>query len=378
MKIVNLNIYQNATKSFMLGEVLIKDGIFFEVGRDLSYDEDVIDAKGAYAIPGLIDVHTHGIAGCDFVSAKGEALEIMAKSYAKHGVTTVMPTIASAPLADMLSAAQTVRSFSPETDESELYGVHLEGRYLNPAKRGAHSPELLAPLSAQELDNEALRACKALHISAAFELDTDGSFASKAKAIGATLGLGHTEANYIEAKLAEERGVTSYTHLFNAMPPLHHRDGGAVCAALEGDSFAELICDGIHVSREMVRLAFRAKGAHKLTLISDSMSATDCADGEYSIAGEPVTVKDGIARTHDGALAGSTLTLERAVNNLCDFCGTPLTDALLCATETPARQMGIFDVCGSIDVGKKADMLIIKNDDRIDIDRVMIRGKWID
>ena len=378
MKIVNLNVYQNDTKSFVLGEVLIKDGLIMAIGEDLPFDEEVFDANGAYAIPGLIDVHTHGIAGYDFVSAKGAELEVMAKSYAKHGVTTVMPTLASAPLEDMLLSVKDLNSFTPSPDAAELYGVHIEGRYLNPAKRGAHAKELLAPLSACELDNDILRSCRALHISAAFELDLDGSFAKKACEIGATLGLGHTEANYTEAKLAQERGITSYTHLFNAMPPLHHRDGGAVCAALEGDRFAELICDGIHVSREMVRLAYRAKGANRFSLISDSMSATDCADGEYSIAGEPVTVKDGIARTHGGALAGSTLTLERAVNNLCDFCGIPLAEAVLCATETPARQMGIFDVCGSIEVGKKADMVIIKNDRRIDIDRVMIRGKWMD
>jgi N-acetylglucosamine-6-phosphate deacetylase len=257
--------------------------------------------------------------------------------------------------------------------------VHLEGRYLNVKKRGAHAENMLAPLTADELLRFAMK--KALHISAAFELDIDGSFSRAALGIGATLGLGHTLATYAEAKKAEENGVTSYTHLFNAMPPLHHRDGGAVAACLLGNGYAELICDGIHIAPEMIALAYKCKGAEGISLISDSMEATGCADGEYSIAGNPVTVKDGKALTHDGALAGSTLTLDEAVQNLVDFCSIPLTDAILCATETPAKQMGIFDFCGSIDVGKKADILFCDAQDVekniFKIKKIMLRGNFI-
>ena len=248
---------------------------------------------------------------------------------------------------------------------------------MNPTKRGAHHPDLLARPNAAELQSEVLRRCRALHITAAFALDRDGSFAKAALDLGATLGLGHTTATYAQAKAIEGRGITSYTHLFNAMPALHHRDGGAVCAALEGDAFCELICDGIHISPEMIRLAYRARGAQGISLVSDSIEAAGCADGTYNIAGMLATVKDGIARTEDGVLAGSTLSMDRAVNNLMDFCRIPLTDAILCATETPAKQMGVWESCGSIEVGKRADLLFLATDRHLKIDRIMLRGELL-
>jgi N-acetylglucosamine-6-phosphate deacetylase len=179
--------------------------------------------------------------------------------------------------------------------------------------------------------------------------------------LGATLGLAHTTATYAQAKLAISRGVNNFTHLFNAMPPLHHRDGGAVCAAFDSDVFAELIVDGVHVSPEMVALAYRNK-KQQLVLITDSMEATDCADGEYSIAGMPVTVKDGKAVTHDGAIAGSTLHLLDGVKNLAAFANIPFEQALYCATAAPAKAMGLDAVIGSLECGKRANMLLLDED----------------
>ena len=377
MLIKNALVYQNGTRSFVKNDILTDNGMIVQIGKCDSTDTDVIDAEGYAIVPGLIDVHTHGRAGYDFVSAPSDKLSDMASSYAKSGVTTVMPTIASAPLEQMLDAAERINAFSPKRGEADLCGVHIEGRYLNPKRKGAHADSLICALDAHELEAEVFRMCKSLHISAAYELDTDGSFAAKAREIGATLGLGHTDATLEQARLAEKRGVTAYTHLFNAMPPLHHREGGAICAALTGNCFAELICDGVHVSADMVKLAYMLLGYKRLVLISDSMEATGCADGEYSIAGNPVTVKNGMALTHDGALAGSTLTLDRAVNNLLDFCGIPLEDAILCATENPAREIGVFDSRGSIDIGKRADMLFIKSTERLEIMKAMVNGMFI-
>ncbi len=376
MLIRNAQVYQNATRTFVQADLLIEDGMIRRMGR-LEAEGDVWDAQGAYLIPGLLDVHTHGRAGNDFLNCTDEDLHRMARDYACHGVTAVMPTLASATLAQMLAATERINRFEPAADEASFIGVHWEGRYLNPSKRGAHAGALLAEPSAADLNSPELRDCKALHISAAFELDADGSFARMAIGLGATLGLGHTEATYAQAVAAEKNGVTAYTHLYNAMPPLHHREGGAVLAALMGDGFAELICDGIHVCPEMVALAYRNKGAQRLVLISDSMEAAGCPDGEYAIAGMPVTVKDGIARTHEGALAGSTLTLDQGVNNLIQFCNIPLTDAVICATEAPAKEMGVFDRYGSIEEGKYADLLVLRAVDSLDILRVMRHGDWI-
>ena len=376
MLIRNSKIYDHINRCFYDGDILIKDGIIAALGDvgDIA-DEEVFNAEGKRIVPGLIDVHTHGRVGSDFVLGADADLCAMARSYASHGVTTVMPTLASAPLEEMYSATEAINAFVPRADEASFCGVHLEGRYLNVAKRGAHAPEMLAPLDAGELDAEPLRMCRALHISAAYELDTDGSFAKKAREIGATLGLGHTTATFAEAKVAESRGVTAYTHLFNTMPSLHHRDGGAVCAAFDGDAYAELICDGVHICEEMVRLAARVKGCERLVLISDSMEATGCPDGEYSIAGMPVTVKNGKAVTHDGALAGSMLTLDCAVRNLMSFARMPLEEAILCATVNPACEVGVFDTVGSIEVGKRADLLVLSDGDGFDIDRIVLRGE---
>lgn len=377
MLIKNASVYVNATRQFEKNDIFISDGRIAAIGQlDAAENDVVIDVKGKPVVAGLVDVHTHGRAGHDFCCADSEALHKMARDYALHGVTTVMPTIASAPFEQMVDAARGVCDFVAGGGETELCGVHLEGRYLNPKKKGAHAEHLISKPCAKELDFFAK--CKPLHISGAFEFDVDGSFSKKALELGATLGLGHTEATYAEARLCEQRGVSAYTHLFNAMPPLHHRDGGAVCAVLTGDCLAEIICDGIHVSPQMIRLAYSMLGAERTVLISDSMEATGCPDGDgYSICGNAVTVKDGIARTEDGALAGSTLTLDRAVNNLIDFCGIPLTEAILCATENPAREIGVFDRVGSVDVGKTADLLFLRDENRLDIDKVMVRGTFI-
>ena len=375
MIIQNANVWNHEDGSFYRADILIRDGIIAAIG-DLSDTKDacVVDADGKPVVPGFIDVHTHGGAGHDFVGCAPENFHEMARFYASHGVTSVMPTLASAPLPDMRAAAASLTAFQPAADEADFCGVHMEGRYLNPTKKGAHAPSLLAPLCAEELDCEEFRACRALHITAAYELDTDGSFAEAAKAIGATMGLGHTAATYEEAKAAEARGISSYTHLFNTMPPLHHRDGGTVCAALEGDRFAELICDGIHIAPEMVRLAARMKGKEYLVLVSDSMEATDSCDGEYFIAGNPVIVKNGKALTPEGALAGSTLTLDVALRNLMAFTGMRLGDALCCLTVNPAKQVGVFDRIGSIEVGKQADLLILSGEREPRVDAVILRG----
>jgi N-acetylglucosamine-6-phosphate deacetylase len=339
-------------------------------------DKDTIDADGAYIIPALIDVHTHGRAGYDFIYATDEQLHTMARAYAEAGVAVVMPTIASATFREMLDAVARINSFVPRDGEATFAGVHIEGRYLNPAKKGAHAEDLLMPLKAAELEAEEFGDCRALHISAALELD-DGSFAAKAREIGATMGLGHTNATYDQAVKAEALGISSYTHLYNCMPPLHHRDGGAVCAALLGDAYAELICDGIHISKEMIRLASKVKGYERITLISDSMEATGCADGDYNIAGNKVIVKNGVARTESGALAGSTLSLFDGLTNLMLFCGASLEDTLSAATENPAKQVNIYKDHGSIDIGKSADLIILKKSDTPVIDKIIVRGKLL-
>jgi N-acetylglucosamine-6-phosphate deacetylase len=284
-----------------------------------------------------------------------------------------MPTLASSPMRDFERAAERIASVAALPTGARFVGLHLEGRYLHPEKRGAHAAELLAPLCADELRALYHTLCQPFRkrglpipfrAAAALELDEDGSFAAAAGELGIRLALGHTTASYERAMRAIEQGVDSFTHLFNAMPPLHHRGGGAVTACLEAaangaDIYGELICDGVHISPEMVRLAYRSLGPEHTLLITDSMAGAGCPDGQYFLAGLRVTVKDGRALTDDGTIAGSTLTLWDAVCNLSTMCNIPLAEAITCATYNPARLCGLASVIGSLEVGARADMLVI-------------------
>ena len=377
----NARIYHTVSRSFSVGSVLVQNGRISAL-----YTEDitppagipVYDAEGRRVIPGLVDVHTHGRAGGDFGTADSALMTVMAKSYLDSGVTTVMPTLASAPLSELETSIDRINTLRAEAAASEgvlphIAGTHLEGRYLNVKRRGAHAADLLVKPDPAEVEGLLCRMEGARHVSAALELD-DGDFLRHALELGATLSLGHTDADFETASELFSKGVTALTHTFNAMPPLHHRDGGVVAAGLTSDTaLCEMICDGFHIAPHMVKLAYRLAG-ERLVLITDSMEATGCADGEYRIAGNPVTVKDGKARTHDGAIAGSTLSMWEAVRNLRDFAGTTLENAIYAATMAPAREIGLEGEIGSIEAGKRADLLVL--DDCDSIHRIMCGGWW--
>lgn len=353
-------------------DILIENNTIVAMGdacKGMTADQ-VVPMQGMTLLPGLLDGHTHGRIGYDFDSATVEQMKEMKLDYARHGVTAVFATLASATVEQWLTSIHNM-------EQSGYEGIHLEGRYLNVKKKGAHAEHLLAPLDANELEHILQSVHLPCHISAALELDADGSFSKKALEHGATLGLGHTCATAAEAKRALQNGAISFTHLYNAMPPLHHREGGAVSVALTSENcYGELIVDGMHVCGDMVKLAYRCLGKDRLVLISDSMSATCCADGEYAIAGQPVVVTNGKATLHDGTLAGSTLNLFDGMRNLMKFADVPLADAVACATINPARMLGVDQTLGSIAVGKRADILVV--DDRVELKKVLTNGMWLE
>ena len=334
--------------------ILWEDGLVLAVGEACRrfVPDRVFRADGFTVLPGLVDVHTHGRAGFDFVSATEEQMQKMKADYLCRGVTSVFATLASGSFSEWKTAIRRIQ-------DCGFDGLHLEGRYLDHKKRGAHAAELLVPLDADDLEQILDGVSIPCHVTAAYEHDVDGSFAACARRHGATLGLGHTSATAEETRLAISRGVTSFTHLFNAMPPLHHREGGPVCVALGGEGYAELIADGLHICPDMVALAYRCLGDSRTVLVTDSMEATGCGDGVYSIAGQPVFVRNGRAVTEDGTLAGSTLNLWDAVKNLMRFASIPLEKAIACATRNPAKMVGIDDWVGTLEAGKRADMLIV-------------------
>ena len=349
---------------------------FGDFAGDCSAFDEVVDLEGACIAPGLIDVHSHGRAGGDFNSADADEMKKMSRSYLESGVTSVMPTLASDTLEGFHRSIESIALAKSEGAENFI-GVHLEGRYLNEKRRGAHASQLLAPLDGDEIEALIIEMKKVgkAHVSAALELDADGSFSRAVLDNGATPGLAHTDATFAEAQAAFERGAISLTHTYNAMSPFHHRDGGAVGAGLLNKNvYCELIADGFHVSPEAVKLAYELKGK-KLVLITDSMAAAGMPDGEYSIAGLPVTVKDGKARTHEGAIAGSTLSLIDGVKNLAAFAEIPFPEALYHATVAPAKMLGVFDTVGSLEAGKTANMLVL--DKELNVREVIFKAEKI-
>ncbi len=378
--IKNALIYRTDIRSFRRGAILVCDGEIAAISNDADAPADaVIDAVGACVLPGLVDAHTHGRVGGDFNTADAEMMRKMARSYATSGTTSLFPTLASAEFFDLLRAFGEVKKIKADSGGAAFLGIHLEGRYLNPKRRGAHAPHLIAKPNKDELLELVKVGGLPMHISAALELDEDG-FADSAREMGVTLGLAHTEADYKTAMTAYQKWQASFTHLYNAMPPLHHRDGGTVLAAFDSGGYAELICDGLHVSPEMVAMTYRNIGISRLVLITDSMAATGAPDGDYDIAGSPAIVRDGIARTPDGVLAGSTLSLLEAVENLSKFCNIPITEALVCATANPAAELGVSDLVGELKVGARADLLIGSVDEiekKITLQRVFVGGTEI-
>lgn len=344
----NALLYDDGSGSFRRG------GLTVENGRITSFEErpDAEDAKGMLLVPGLVDLHTHGRAGYDFLTADAEGLEKMKRAYLRSGVTTVIPTLASGTLEEWLAAAKRIA-------DAGFCGIHFEGRYLNPKKRGAHAAGLLSPLDPDELDLLA-KACgnMRVHITLAPELRGGEEFVKKARSLGFTVGIGHTDASYEEASEALQWGADRFAHVYNAMSPLHHRDPGAVGAAMLSDAWAELICDGFHLHPAAVKIMERMKSSGRIVLITDSMEGTGCPDGEYSIAGEKVFLRNGCAVNEEGAIAGSTLDLLDGVKNYARFCGVSFGEALACATVNPARAMRL-DGVGSLRVGQMADLLLL-------------------
>jgi len=376
MKYVNAKVFDTEKGEFRLGSVTVDGGGMIKDVRYGDTSTDGIDLGGAMLIPGFIDAHTHGREGYDFNDASCEQMSVMAKGYLAHGVTTVMPTLASALPETLAEVSHRINSLKGKSGGARFAGIHLEGRYLNVSKKGAHSVEYIAPPNAEELSELMKAMGTPCHVSAALELDADGSFTRTALDGGATLGLAHTSATCRQALEIYEKANISFTHTYNAMTPLHHREAGAVGAALLCDAYAELICDGLHVCPDVIALTYRLKGSERLVLVTDSMAATGKGDGEYMIAGLRVVVKDGKAHTLEGAIAGSTLELCDGVRNLVRFAGITLEEALPCATRNPAEMLGLEDR-GTIEKGKRADMLVITPDDEkvFNIESVILGGE---
>lgn len=375
-------VYDSSIRKFTKRDILIEqNGIITDTDYHGDAVENTVDCTGKYIIPGLVDVHTHGRGGYDFNTADTEGVLRMRRSYAQSGTTTVFATLASETVENLNKSFEAIKpNFVPGSGMANIAGIHLEGRYLNPKRRGAHPAHLLAPLDPAELKTflEAMKPLPA-RVSAAVEMEGGDEFIKTALAEGAIVAIAHSDAKYDEAVRCVELGVTGFTHTFNAMSPLHHREPGCIAASLLCDNaYSEFICDGEHIHPEMIRMASKLKPAEKFVLITDSMEAAGCNDGEYSIAGQPVIVKNGKALTLDGAIAGSTLDLFTAMKNYMKFARKTLEEAVPAATSNPADMMGAGQYCGRIEKGRYADLLILTEYENPEIESVWIGGEKIE
>lgn len=317
------------------------------------------DFGGAVAIPGLVDVHTHGCDGHDTMDAR---FEEMCAFLAKNGTTSWCPTTMTMDF-DSISRAMNANT---DCGGAQILGFHMEGPYISPKFKGAQNEKFI---KAPDIDEfEKLPNIKMVTIAP--ELEGSMDFIKRCKA---AVSLGHTGCDYDIAAQAIEAGAVCLTHTFNAMPPIHHRNPGPIGAAAVSGIYAQAICDGLHLHKAAIMMLYKIFGSDRMVLISDSMRATGLSDGDYEFGGQTITVKEGVARTMDGAIAGSTSTLFKCVSVAKDF-GIPFDEAVKMATETPAKLIG-EERKGRLEAGCDADILILAGD--LSLDRVMIGGEFI-
>lgn len=360
-------LYKNALifksgRGFVPGSFRVENGRFAVVA-DGSPNEGGIDLEGLKVIPGLIDLHSHGAMGADFSDGDYNGLKRIAAYLAKQGVTAFAPASMTLPydvLAKAFATAKQLRNEQPE-GLSRLMGIQMEGPFFSEKKKGAQNADYLRLPDA--------KAFKALNdgcgglvkiADVAPELEGAEEFIREISKIS-RVSVAHTDADYDAAKMAFAAGARHLTHLFNAMPSIHHRKPSVIGAAAEReDVVAELICDGLHVHPSAVRIAFRLFPG-RVCLISDALRCAGMPDGEYELGGQPVFLKDNIARLADGTIAGSASNLYTCMLNAIAF-GIPEDAAITAATLTPARELGCDDCLGSIEDGKLADFVVCSGD----------------
>ena len=361
--------------TFRQGAFEVVDGKF---GAVLSSDipADAIDLQGATVIPGLVDVHSHGNAGADFSDGDYEGLKKMAAYYASVGVTSFAPASMTLPYEVLETAFANARKLVDQAPEglSVLRGIQMEGPYFSYKKRGAQNPDYLkAPDFAgfQALQEKCGGLVRIVDIAP--ELPGAVEFVKQAKEL-CTVSIAHTDADYDHAKAAIDAGVTHLTHLYNAMPAIHHRNPGVIPAAAENPNVrVELICDGLHAHPAMVRFAFSVFGGGRMVLVSDSGRCCGLPDGsQFELGGQDAWLRDGVARLADGTIACSATNLYDCMVNAIRF-GIAEEDAVRAASYNPACAIDADKLVGSIETGKVADFLVCSAD--YSHRRVFLAGK---
>ena len=375
MLIKNCNIiYLNSIEN---GSILIENGKIKEINPIICSDENILDANGLYVSPGFIDVHIHGAGGFDTMDGTVEAINAIAKTIVKHGTTSFTPTTMTVSIEAINKSMKVIKQLKKEgTEGANVLGAHLEGPFVSPQAIGAQNPNYLLPPSISNY-NKMVKDCEDAVVSITLAPEIDGAkelidYLSKK---GIVCSIGHTKATYEEAMEAIECGACHSTHLYNAMTPLNHRAPGVVGAIFDSDITTETISDGIHISYPSLRIAYKQKTTDKVLLVSDAMMACCMPDGDYSLGGQDVIVHNGAASLKNGSLAGSILTLDKAVKNVYKNSTLPLHEIVKMASYNAAKHCKVQDHKGQIKEGYDADLILF--DDDINIQKVFVAGKEV-
>lgn len=359
------------------GSLLIENGIIKEINPSETKVQKAIDCKGLYVSPGFVDVHIHGAGGHDTMDGTFEAINEISKTICKYGTTSFTPTTMTMSADDILKSMISIKKAKIEgTDGAIVLGAHLEGPFISPSAIGAQNPNYLISPSYENFESMTGDAIDAVvSITMAPEVEGAKELASILSSKGIRCSMGHTKATYEQAIDGIKHGFCHSTHLFNAMTGFTHREPGVVGATFDSDITTETISDGIHISYPSLRVAYKQKGTDKTLLVTDAMCACGMPDGTYALGGQPVIVKNGAARLENGALAGSILTLNRAIKNLYDNTDYPLYEIVKMASYNGAKYCRVDDRKGQIKENFDADLTVF--DENIDVKMTIIGGKVV-
>ncbi|MFD5794394.1 N-acetylglucosamine-6-phosphate deacetylase [Streptomyces diastatochromogenes] len=353
------------------GRVVVKGT---KIADEAPGNADVLDVTGHWLVPGFVDIHNHGGGGASFSGTVDDVLKAI-RTHRLHGTTTL---VASTVTDEMDLLVRQAGLLSELAEQGDIAGIHFEGPFISPCRKGAHSEELLRDPEPAEVRKliDAGRG-KATMVTLATELPGGIDSVRLLAEHGVIAAIGHTDATYEQTVEAIDAGATVATHLFNAMPTLGHRSPGPIAALLEDERVTvELINDGTHLHPAALELAFHHAGASRVAFITDAMDAAGIGDGRYMLGPLEVEVSEGVARlVEGGSIAGSTLTLDRAFKRAVTVDRLPVEDAVAALSANPARLLGLSDRIGSLEPGKDADLVLL--DQNFDLKGVMRRGEWV-
>lgn len=361
----------------LLGKVLLFEKKIIGIIEQKEFEkqefncEEIIDAEKGYVSPGFIDMHIHGSGGFDVMDGTREALETISTVIAENGVTGFLPTTMTMSKEKVYAALDNVRELmNSEPKGAKILGVHMEGPFISTKYKGAQNGAFIIKPDFSYIENykDVIKL-----ITLAPEEDEDHKFIKEVKEkTNIILSIGHSNANYEEALQSISDGISHATHTFNAMTPFNHREPGIVGAVFNSDIYCELIADKIHVHPAVFKLLKDIKGIRRVVLITDSMRAGCLKDGISELGGQKVIVKENSARLEDGTLAGSILKLNQGVKNFMEFSKIDIVDAISTVSINPARELGIDNDKGSIEIGKASDIVIL--DEEFKVKQTIVEG----